>query len=182
RPTAFFDFALAYGPDHVDLLVSKLDFGDVARSANEKAVAGILDQWGLGRPETDALFTARTKEEARRWMNQLTGEVYTTYPVAVATGMSRFVQAVTSGLDHPAAQEARSGWVTAYASTGNLHADRDLADATLQLVGGVAGIDVYSGPQGRVGFTAGFAHNTVKMDERNSQLTGDGYQLGVYGR
>src|SRR5690625_1897169 len=35
---------------------------------------------------------------------------------------------------------------------------------------------------GRAGVTAGFAHTSMEMSQRRSDLTGDGYQLGVYGQ
>src|SRR5690606_23431824 len=183
--SAFIDYDLDYvhgTGGQVTLTVTGSNFSSVAQSANEKSVARILDDilenGGAGSKEVGALYTARTKREARSWMNQLSGEVYTVYPVAASVGITRFVDAVTEGMHQPGTEDGRRGWVAAYGATGKLKADADLADAKLKYAGGVAGMHLYSGPAGKAGLTAGFQHNTVRMDERHSKLTGDGYQIG----
>src|SRR5690606_5387110 len=56
------------------------------------------------------------------------------------------------------------------------------AGADVKVAGGAAGMHVLTGPNGRVGVTAGFAHSKASMKARNSALTGDGDQRGTYGR
>src|SRR5690606_37110934 len=119
---------------------------------------------------------------ARRRLNSLSGEIYTAYPVLSVVGIDRFAEAVLQGMADPAAADGRQGWVAAYGTTGKLKGNNDNAGADVKVVGGAAGMHVLTGPKGTVGITAGFGHGSLDMGERDSKMTGDGYQVGAYGR
>src|SRR5690554_6341257 len=164
-----------------------MTYADLARTPNEKSVGQILDDLyerdrsaGLVR----ALESYGTSSESafRAGLNSMSGEIYTAFPVVSVAAIDRFAQAVLRGMDDPEAEDGRRGWVETYGTWGKLKGTGDNAGADVKVAGGAAGMHVLTGSNGRVGVTAGFAHSKVDMGERNSSMTGDGYQLGVYGR
>src|SRR5690606_35107069 len=178
------DYQPAGAPDGVILQVEGLPVASAARTANQRSVAELLD--ALAEHKASALFDAVYRvsgaEQALTALDRLSGEVYTAFPVASAAVIERFARAVLEGMEHPEAEEGRRGWVTAYGTSGKLKGGSEHPGADVKVAGGAAGMHVLAGGNGRVGITAGFAHSQVDMGERNSSMTGDGYQLGVYGR
>src|SRR5690606_25659292 len=134
---------------------------ELAISPNEKSVAQMLDALA-DRNVTSGLVTAAysypvgSESAYRDGLKSLSGEIYTTFPVASVATIDRFAQAVVRGMDDPDAEDGRRGWVTAYGTSGKLKGTDENAGADVKVAGGAAGMHVLTGSNGRVGVTAGF--------------------------
>lgn len=177
----YFRAGLTYEAQAVILELLGLRFEDVARTHNEKEVARVLD----GTPEdhvlVKAMYSADTEQQARHWLNQLSGEIYTVYPLVGAAGLDNFRRAVDRGMASLETTQNRHVWFTVYSNSYSLNGGDENADANFHVNGGVAGVDVMAGERGRLGVAAGFTSSKIYMDERASDMSGDGHHVGLYG-
>src|SRR5690606_2106454 len=116
-------YSVNYTANEVIFALTGLGFEDVARTHNEKQVARVLDNTPLEHVLVKALHSADTEDEARYWLNQLSGEIYTTYPAVAIGGMDGFRRAVETGVVPLHAEDGRNVWATFYSDGHLIHAD-----------------------------------------------------------
>src|SRR5690606_13007615 len=173
-------YSVNYTANTVTFILTGLGFEDIARTHNEKEVARVLDNTPMDHVLVKAMYSADTEDEARYWLNQLSGEIYTTYPAVAIGGMDGFRRAVETGVVPLHAEDGRNVWATFYSDGHLIHADDENAHAAYYTRGGVAGIDLMRSGHGRFGLAAGLTFSGVTMEDRASDMFGQGHHVGMY--
>lgn len=182
----FFDGWLEEGS--MKLILAVTAFDSVAETPNQKAVAEALTE-AKGQPDTDLddlydwLVSLDPEQEdvARAAYDSLSGEVYTHLPTLAAERLQVSKGALFNGLAHPAAEPLGRVWALPYSDLGRVASGPGTAGSRFQLSGIVAGADLVTTPNSRLGFSVGAAWDSLTMEDRASEMQGQGYHIGMYG-
>src|SRR5690606_19266075 len=112
----------------------------------------------------------------------LSGEIYTTYLGVGESSMSQFMRLVTRGVDLPVPVKDNKIWADVYTHFNRIDGTRENAHWELQQTGVVFGFGRDTSEQTRFGLFGGVNRSHVDMPARRSSSTGDGFQVGAYGR
>lgn len=168
------------------ILVLKKDFTQGARTPNQRSVGrGISNAPAGALPhiEESLMFDLGDKGDAiRDALDQLSGEIYTTYLGVSETSLTQFARMVGRGMDLPVPAKDKKLWVDVYGHFGERAATAGTARAEFEHYGLVIGFGRDVSPRSRFGLMGGISRTQVDMPARNSKSTGSGWQLGAYGR
>ena len=204
---AFLDADLSYGATSVtlDLIRNDTSFADVARTTNQRAVAGSLS----GLASTSDLYRAvagLNETQARRAYDSLSGEIHASLPSMFLNDSARLRDTVTSrihdafagfsempeiafngpvsprgpGLDTGSGFNL-STWGSAYGAYGKLDGDGNAATLSRSTGGALVGFEATAWPQARFGLLAGLGQSQASVSARASSADANSYTLGAYG-
>ena len=200
----FLDALLGYSSNAVTLRLERNDiaFARVAATPNQRAVAGGLDSLSFGNALHDAVVMLDAPR-ARNAFRQLSGESHGSAAAArlkdsgnLRTLASRRFQSAFEGrrTEPTALYATRSGfanplerksdnrvWAQAFGSWGRVDGGTNAAGLQHDQRGFLAGIDVMSTDDLRVGLFAGFSRSSFSAAERNSSGSSEDVHLGVHG-
>ncbi len=155
----------------------------VARTTNQRSVAGGIATLGTGNAAYAALTLVPDSDIVAGAFDALTGEVH----ASLRTAMVRDAQIVQGAvLSRTLADEQSSGvWGTLLANSGDDDGSRDAAAVDRDTIGGVGGFDVMLGT-GRIGIAGGYTRTKLAVDARASEAKAKtihllGYAGGAYG-
>ncbi len=155
----------------------------VARTTNQRSVAGGFATLGVGNAAYAALTLVPDSDTVAGAFDALTGEVH----ASLRTAMVRDAQIVQGAvLSRTLADEQSSGvWGTLLANSGDDDGSRDAAAVDRDTIGGVGGFDVMLGT-GRIGIAGGYTRTKLAVDTRASDAKAKtihllGYAGGSYG-
>jgi outer membrane autotransporter protein len=180
----FLDPVLEYTATTVELALQRNDisFDSIAKTPNQHAVAGAVDQLDKSHPVYDALAVLDVPQ-ALDAFDQLSGELHASLRTALFDD-SRYVRDAVNGRLLPAWDREvepgdglwASGWKhwTRHDSDGN--AARMEGDGSGLLAGADFGIGA-----GRLGVMIGFGDGTQRVDDRASRARLDTTHFGIYG-
>ncbi|OCW55723.1 autotransporter domain-containing protein [Hoeflea olei] len=199
---AFLDPTLVYGANSVTLQLVRNDtaFADLARSANQRAVAVELENLGAGNAVFDAV-AGLDRLSAPAAFDALSGEIH----ASLKTGLiadSRFVRdaaldrarAVSRGAclarsggageGATAAEACGSGdglgaWVQGFGAFGSF--DTAAAGLDTRTGGVMVGGDAAIGDTGLAGLVAGYQASGYRVDGLASKADASSFFVGVYG-
>ena len=204
---AFLDAELSYGATSVtlDLIRNDTSFADVARTANQRAVAGSLS----GLASTSDLYRAvagLNETQARRAYDSLSGEIHASLPAMFLSDSARLRDTVTSRIHDafagfsqmpeiafngpvgPRAPGLGTGsgfnlstWGSAYGAYGKLDGDGNAATLSRSTGGALVGLEATAWPQARFGLLAGLGQSQASVSARASSADANSYTLGAYG-
>lgn len=192
---AFLKPFLSYDPYNVYLTLARnnVDFADMAKTRNQKAVAGAAESLGLGDPVYDAIL-GLTAGAAPGAFDALSGEAYASAASIVAQDSVYLRQAVTArvwqGLDNGrpggpmAASLGRDAdvtvWGQGYGAWGDIDGDDNAASVSRNTGGFFGGFDgALNGI--RIGMVGGYGKSSFDIADRSSSGDIDTYSLGTYG-
>lgn len=175
---AFLTPTLSYTADSVALRLvrNNVDFGAVAQTDNQRAVAAALQAPGSG-----ALYDAVVSQSdagARDAFDALSGEAHASLgPLVLNDG--RIAREAVLGRLASAPADGHGVWAQfALARTEN-EARHGLAGAASRSIGLVGGIDARLGPV-RIGAVLGYTDNDVSVDDRLSSADVRSTHVGLY--
>lgn len=182
----FFDGWLEEGS--MTLILGVTPFDAVAETGNQEAVARALDEArGVPGTDLDDLYDwlrdldPDQADEARAAYDSLSGEVYTHLPTLASRRLDNLVGAVGRAIPHPTAEPLRKVWVVPYADSGRVVAGSGTVESRFRLSGVIAGVDLFTGSHSRIGLSIGAGWDRLTMDDRASELRGNGHLFGLYG-
>ncbi|HEX7349356.1 MAG TPA: autotransporter-associated beta strand repeat-containing protein [Rhodanobacteraceae bacterium] len=193
---AFLTPTLGYSADAVTLTLARNDvnFGTVATTPNQKAVAGGLEGLGFGNVLYDAVVKL-TAADARVAFDQTSGEFDASQQTARIED-SRYIreamnQRLRAGDNDPEAAKAGSLslWAHGFGHWGTVDGDGNAAGLADNGDGLLIGADTPLGTQARIGVTGGASRNSLSVRDRSSWgrqtstwLGGfAGYDAGAFG-
>ena len=214
--TVFMDYSLDYlnddddpDPDYVELTSKRnnVRFRDVAETANQRAMASVLDSLDPTKPEnqgTDdpiarAVLGLYTREEVRAASDAMSGEVHASLKGALLDTGQRPVAAIhrrlTARSSHSDARTStatvgdlssraddQSGfWMIGYDAWSKTKATANTAQMDTDLGGGLFGIDRALGKRGYVGLLGGYSQTSVAQRARVSSGSVETWSVGLYG-
>lgn len=170
------------------LILGVIAYDTVAETENQAAVARALDE-ARGTPDTDldelydwlAGLDPDEAEAAAAAFESLSGEVYSHLPTLAARRFDNVVGAVALGIPHPGAESLWRVWAIPYTDAGRVAAEPGTAASHFWLSGVVAGAELFTGPNARVGLSIGAGAEQLTMGDRSGHLQGHGHQIGLYG-
>ena len=204
---AFLDAELSYGATSVtlDLIRNDISFADVARTTNQRAVAGSLS----GLASTSDLYrvvAGLNETQARRAYDSLSGEIHASLPSMFLNDSARLRDTVTSRIHDAFAGFSQvpeiafngpvgprgpglgtgSGfnlntWGSAYGAYGKLDGDGNAATLSRSTGGALIGLEATAWPQARFGLLAGLGQSQASVSARSSSADANSYTLGAYG-
>ncbi|MGX1499589.1 outer membrane autotransporter protein [Labrenzia sp. MBR-25] len=204
---AFLDAELSYGATSVtlDLIRNNISFADVARTTNQRAVAGSLS----GLASTSDLYRAvagLNETQTRRAYDSLSGEIHASLPSMFLNDSARLRDTVTSRIHDTFAgfsevpEIAFNGpvgprgpglgtgsgfnlntWGSAYGAYGKLDGDGNAATLSRSTGGALVGLEATAWPQARFGLLAGLGQSQASVSARASSADANSYTLGAYG-
>ena len=202
---AFLDPELSYTAGSVLMKLTRNDitFGDVARTRNQTAVGGGLDQVGFGNPVYDAVVQL-DEDAARGAFDSLSGEVHasavgtlvdTSAQLRDAAGIrlrSAFGDVAApdlpvmgygeGGLELVAADTDRFVvWGQALGNWGSVDGNGNSGGFGHSSGGLIAGGDTTVGDGWRAGLLAGYSRTSFEADDGAASGNSDNFHLGVYG-
>jgi outer membrane autotransporter protein len=202
--TLFLDLELDYDAENVYLDVARtVSFAEVAKTANQKAVANAIDNFGSGELFA-AIANLDDADIARAIFASLSGEVHASAQTALIQDSHFIVDAVSNrvrtafdgvagsslpvmaygedGLElAPAATERFAAWGQVFGSWGSTDSDGNAAELDRSVGGMLVGADALVGEAWRVGLLAGYSRSSFDVDESASSGDSDNFHLGVYG-
>jgi outer membrane autotransporter protein len=197
------DYAGGDGNDvSLDLVRNNVQFADVAKTANQRAVAGSIDTMS-GGPIVGSLISQTDADLVRASYDALSGEIHASLQSGLINNGLMLGNAADSRLraafDFAGADAApvlaygRDGtrlalpntnlaaaWGTAYGAWGTIESDGNAASLDTSSGGLVAGIDGRLGGW-RLGFLASYGQSDFSADARSSSADSDNYAFGLYG-
>lgn len=120
-------------------------------------------------------------DEARAAYDSLSGEVYTHLPTLATRRLDNLVGAVGRAIRHPTAEPLRKAWAVPYADSGRVVAGSGTAESRFRLSGVIAGVDLFTGSHSRIGLSIAAGWDRLTMDDRASEIWGNGHLFGLYG-
>ncbi|MGX1499562.1 outer membrane autotransporter protein [Labrenzia sp. MBR-25] len=204
---AFLNSELSYGATSVtlDLIRNDTSFADVARTTNQRAVAGSLS----GLASTSDLYRAvagLNETQARRAYDSLSGEIHASLPSMFLNDSARLRDTVTSRIHDAFAGFSEvpeiafngpvgprgpglgtgsgfnlSSWGSAYGAYGKLDGDGNAATLSRSTGGALVGLEATAWPQARFGLLAGLGQSQASVSARTSSADANSYTLGAYG-
>ena len=187
-------FAQLIGPNSYALVVARNDARALARTFNQRAVAGGLAAAAGNpalRPLRDALDTLPNEQAARDALDGLSGEIYATQLTALNRGNLQFLDVVGRGGAFPLVcgacgvtgpgQRALRGWIEGYGAGGRVEGDGNAERADLGATGAAVGLSqIFGGSNGclEVSGFYGYETNTTRVPGVNSTLTDDLHRFG----
>ena len=166
------------------VLILEKDFTAPAQTPNQKGVAEAISKAPPGAMDRiqEALMSLKDDEARADAFDQLSGEIYTTYLGVGESSMSQFMRLVTRGVDLPVPVKDNKIWADVYTHFNRIDGTRENAHWELQQTGVVFGFGRDTSEQTRFGLFGGVNRSHVDMPARRSSSTGDGFQVGAYGR
>ena len=213
----FMDFELNYlddddvgnDVDYVELTATRnsitiVEFTGVTGSANERAVAIVLDSLEENSPILQVVLGLKTAEEVRAASNAISGEVHASLKGALMETGQRRVAAVNrrmaarSGNRDAQTSDARistvafgdlssladgnsGSWITGYGGWGETDATSGTARMETDMGGVVFGVDRALGESWRLGVLGGYSRTDVTQRTRLSSGSADTWSAGLYG-
>jgi outer membrane autotransporter protein len=145
-------------------------------TANQSALASVVDGFGAGNPVYDALSAAASPAAA---LDALSGDLH-----ASANGMflddSRFVRDAATERLRTAFDDGTTAWGTAYGATGTRDGDGNAAGFDRHVGGILAGMDAAFGNGWRGGFVTGFGATSFSSGVPGASGSANSYHLGGY--
>lgn len=181
----FIDLALSYGAGTVDLDVSRNDtsFGAVANTANQRAVAGAIEQLP-GGAIYDAIVGSADATSARGAFDALSGEIYPSLANGLLESDMVLRDIVLSRMRVPATQKAatagQSVWFNPYSTEAAAASDGNAADSDISRSGFLTGGDVTLDENWLVGVAAGYGQSDFDVAARASSASVDTLSLAAY--
>ena len=199
---AYLDAALSYTATTVDLTLTRNDviLSDVARTANQKAVAKSLD----GTPNTNPLvqqILGLSEGGARAAFDRLSGEAIASMKGSMTQDASRVgltiftrinqafdesgstpppgVAIATHGAPDGLGGDAYTLWMRAYGSIGSANATANTSGLDRAAGGAMFGADTRLG-MARLGAFVGYQSSDYEVNALGSSSQADSYQVGAY--
>ncbi|NNJ27554.1 hypothetical protein LzC2_36590 [Planctomycetes bacterium LzC2] len=187
-------FAQLIGPNFYALVVARANSGGVARTFNQRAVAGGLAA-SAGDPALarlrDAIDTLTDDAAAREALDGLSGELYGTQLTALNRSGLQFLDVVGRGGAFPlvcgacgvngAGQRGLQGWIDSYGAGGRVDGDANAARAELGTAGVAVGLSqIFGGSEGclALGGFYGYESNTTRVPGVASTVTDELHRVG----
>ncbi|MGX1789939.1 autotransporter domain-containing protein [Bosea sp. NPDC055332] len=202
----FLDPSLEYGADSValTLLRNDLPFAAIAQTRNQAQTALGLESLGEANPLWLSFTQLRDEGEARRAYDSLSGEIHASTKTALIEGsqtvrgaISDRIRAAFDGIGAPriatlayasgkgavatAPAESFALWARGFGSWGQTRGDGNAASLTRSSNGLVAGFDIATAQEARLGITAGYSRSKFEVARRLSRGEADNYHVGLYG-
>lgn len=210
---AFLDAALSYDSAHAYLTLSRnsVDFTDVARTPNEKAVSDAIAAFDPTDPIYRQLL-GLSADQVNRAFDLASGEIHASGQVVIGQGMNLFLSAFSgmSGTGGPGSQlsfgpepgmavaselsidpdgndphAVRQGaWIAPLAGRGKVDTDGNGASLdwwAAGLAGGYQTETVIAGGEANFGFGLGYSASGGESEDRLSSLDVDSGYVGVHG-
>lgn len=181
---SFLTPTLSYAANAVTLNLRRntVDFGSVAQTVNQHAVAPAVQALDMGNDIYDAVV-ALTAPEARSAFDQLAGSDFASVRGQLIED-SRFVRDAILARGETAGSTGMALWGRALGSWGNRDGDANAVGYDRDLKGLLTGFDGSLGPNIRVGAAFGYDSTTLRTARAEHDIdtfhTG-GYILGSYG-
>lgn len=183
-PRLFVDPELVYGTNTVDLIIARngTSFASAAVTGNQAEAAQGADGLAYGNALYDGILRLGDAASARQAFDAIAGEVHATGLVTLAEDGAVFRQASGERLGYvfSSLPEESGLWLEGTGAWGSSNSDGNTASFTRSNTGLMAGLDGYLGNGFHAGFLAGYSRSTLDIADRNSTVTGDNYELGVY--
>ncbi|NIJ42096.1 outer membrane autotransporter protein [Parvibaculum indicum] len=180
----FLDFVLAYDASNVYLNSQRAAFfSDIARTPNQRAVAGPLTGLGAGNAVYDAMIgLVGGAHDARAALDALSGEIHASVKTALLED-SRFArEAALDRLgDADASGKPYGFWTRGFGSWADWDSDGNAAELDRSIGGIFFGGDMEVANRFRLGAFGGYADSRIDVDDRTSSATVQTWNLGVYG-
>lgn len=176
---AFIDAFLGYDANNVYLTIERNDvaYSSLAVSANEQAVAGILDDLAITSPLGQAFALSSTADAADAF-GQLSGELH----ASVRTGLMEDSRHIRSGMSdrigRSAGTEGLAFWAAGFGTWAKHDGDGNAATLNRDTRGVMIGVDTGLGSQGRVGILGGYS--TSDMDGSRGGAEVESKHAGIY--
>ena len=170
-----------YSANEVTFVLTGMSYEDIGSTNNEQQVGKGLDNMPEDHVLVKALYSAATEEQAQLWLDQLSGEVYTTYPAVGISTADGFRRAVETGIAQPQEASERYAWVSYYSDGHLVYGDEEHSAYHYYTRGAAAGVDVVQGKNGRLGVAAGITLAGLQMGSHPDKVFAEGHQVGVYG-
>jgi outer membrane autotransporter protein len=205
---AFLTPTVTYDPSNVYLtmLRNSTEFAAVARTRNQRSVAGALDDSPFDSTLVQAVLNL-SEGGARQAFDVLSGEIHASVHsalvddsryirdavlgrlravsdtrVAGASPVSRSLLADASGLALVPPQARNwTAWAQATGAFASFDGDGNAASAGRDLGGFFAGVDGRFGDGWWLGAATGYSHSSLNVDDRRSKVGVDSTYLGIYG-
>ena len=197
--TLFIDYGLHYDltDNSVDLSFARKDgvtFLGFAGTANQRAVASVLDGLAPANAIVREVMVVATQEEVRAAYDALSGEVHASLKGALMDAVQGTVAAVESrmwsggagarssafGMSSPVVGQGGI-WVAGYGASGETNATAGTARMETDRRGAVFGVDRAVGGGWRLGILGGYGRTEVSQRARLSSGSVDTRSVGVYG-
>ena len=181
--SAFLDPSLLYGATDVTLRLTRnaVAFADVARTPNQRAVAGALDAGSAGAAGDYATLLGAvaglSAAEARAAFDRLGGAGLAAVPTVQLLDQARFDGALQAAAD-PAAGTGL--WATAYGTGGTVDGDGNAAGFDHRGGGVVAGLGWRVGAEATLGLALGYGRSRLDHGA-GEDGTVDTVRAGLYG-
>ncbi len=193
----FLDFILAYDPQHVylDILRNGLRFSSAALTVNQFNTAEGVESLGGGNPVFDAISNLSSLQFAPQAFDSLSGEIHVSTLGAFMeesrylryAALNRLQQAFSGlkGLQVDANQKVQklsglSWWGQGFGAWGKLEGNGNAAQTDRRTRGFFLGADTTSVLPFRLGMIGGTSNSDIKVYARNSWVSSDNYDLGIY--
>lgn len=180
----FLDFTLAYDASNVYLNSQRAAFfSDIARTPNQRAVAGPLTGLGAGNAVYDAMAgLVGGADDARAALDALSGEIHASVKTALLED-SRFArEAALDRLgDADASDKPYGFWTRGFGSWADWDSDGNAAELDRSIGGIFFGGDMEVADRFRLGVFGGYADSRIDVDDRASSAAVQTWNLGVYG-
>lgn len=179
---AFLDATVNYSATGATLVMERNDttFVSVARTANQRAVAGVID------PAVDkALWSEMSglsAEQARRAYDSLSGEMHASARTALFDDSRQVREAVTDRL-YDARQEGGNGldvWIKGYGASSGSDSTKDAASLDRSSQGMLVGVDLPLNDTWRLGVATGYGTADLDVDARSSSTDVSSTTLAAY--
>lgn len=169
------------------LVLAVTGFDGIAETDSQKAVADVITQ-AKGEPGTDLgdlydwlkSLTPDQADEATTAYDSLTGEVYTHLPSLIARRLDNMVGTIGSGIRQREIDPQRNLWIVPYSNMGRIASGDGTVGSRFYQSAVVAGVDVFEFGHTRIGLDLGAGLDRLVMDERGSDIQGQGLQYGLY--
>jgi outer membrane autotransporter protein len=188
---AFLTASLAYNAKDVQLSLSRnsTTFSNVGETRNQIAAAGAVEPLGVGNAIYDRVLTL-SAEDARLAFDQVSGEVHATAKGVFAKTSDQVRLSVDERVNASFARLGEAGdeqgvganvWTSGNAAYGTLKGDGNAAPATFGAGNLFVGADAVFNDSWMLGVMGGIGRTSVRVGDRNSELSSSDYHVGVYG-
>ncbi|WP_136660960.1 autotransporter domain-containing protein [Nitratireductor sp. XY-223] len=197
----FVDNVLSYDASNVYLTSSiARSFCDVAATANQKAVACVLDDLAVDHEVVEAVLELTSEDEARHAFRALSGEVHPSLKAALMENSQKTVAAINNrlhgawpatgtlsdtGVSTAAFGDLMDGnnglWMSGYGSWANIDATGNTAQTDNNLGGVLLGLDRQAGQHWRLGLAGGYGETDLSSTDLSFTGKAHTWSVGGYG-
>lgn len=177
----FLDSSLTYDANNAYLTLTRSgpNMESMARTRNQKSVAGVIDGGNINNAGVAALVASQTQEELWLGLDALSGEIHASMAGALIRGQA-VLQNPGKDADESRVYGSGKMWLRSYGRFGYVQDVFGTASVDQNDVGVLAGVERDLDDESSLGFGFGASRTGIDANARNSEADSNNYHALIY--